>query len=79
MRDRRLAHVAARGEVARTHFGDVGELPQDRESGRIGRGLEEPHVRVGLTFHPATVLTDVYIVKYQYTTRTATEAGAIQP
>ena len=46
----------------------VAQLAQDRESGRVGGGLEEQHVGVGLAFHPATVLTNVYIVKYQYST-----------
>ena len=70
VRDRRLAHVATGGEVASANLGEIAQLAQDRESGRIGGRLEQQHVGVGLSFHYANVLTDVYIVKYQYRRRT---------
>ena len=78
VRDGRLADVAAGGEVAGADLGDVAQLAQDREPGRVGGGLEEEDVGVGLALHAANVLTSVYIVKYQYsdhdpiTTRGAT-------
>ena len=51
MRDRRLAHVAASGEVARADFGDVAQLAQDREPGRVRGGLEQEDVGIGLALH----------------------------
>ena len=51
VRDGRLADVAAGGEVAGAHLGAVAELAEDRESGRVGGGLEEPHVGIGLALH----------------------------
>ena len=68
VRHRRLADVAAGGEVTGADLGAVAQLAQDRESGRVGGGLEEQDVGVGLALHTPTVLTDVYIVKYQYST-----------
>ena len=66
MRHGRLADVAAGREVAGTHLGAVTQLAQDRESCRVGGGLEQQHVRIRLAFHPVTVLTNVYLDKYQY-------------
>ena len=68
VRDGRLADVAAGREVARTHFGAVAQLAQDRQAGRVRGGLQQQDVGVGLSLHAATVLTDVYIVKYKYRT-----------
>ena len=66
VRHGRLADVAAGGEVARADLGAVAQLAQDREAGGVGGGLEEQDVGIGLALHPTNVLTDVYIVKYQY-------------
>ena len=53
VRDGRLADVAAGGEVAGADLGAVAQLAQDREPGRVGGGLEEQDVRVGLALHMA--------------------------
>ena len=66
VRDGRLADVAAGGEVARADLCAVAQLAEDLEPGRVGGGLEQEDVGVGLALHPATVSTNVYIVKYQY-------------
>ena len=71
MRDGRLAHVAACGEVTRADLVAVAQLAEDREAGGVGGGLEEQDIGVGLALHVDNVLTDAYIVKYQYDKRTA--------
>ena len=70
MGDRGLADVAAVHEVAGADLVGVAQLAQDREPGRVGGGLEQAHVGVGLALHRSTtVLTSIYIVKYQYSQR----------
>ena len=66
VRDRWLADVAAGREVARAHLGTIAQLAQDGESGRVGGGLQKLDIGVGLAFHVSTVLTKVYLDKYQY-------------
>ena len=51
VRDGRLADVAARREVAGADLRGVAQLAQDRQPGRVGGGLEEQDVGVGLAFH----------------------------
>ena len=74
MRHRRLADVAAGREVAGADLGAVAQLAQDRKSGRVGGGLEQQDIRIGLAFHGVTVLTNVYIDKYQYMHRRPVQA-----
>ena len=67
VRHGRLADVAARREVTGADLGGVAQLAEDREPGRVGGGLQEQDVGIGLALHfSATVLTSIYIVKYQY-------------
>ena len=51
VRDGRLADVAAGGEVAGADLGAVAQLAEDREPGRVGGGLQEQDVGVGLALH----------------------------
>ena len=64
--DRRLGHVAARGEVACTNATSGRELAENGEAAEIGDALEKEHVGISLAFHTRNVLTDLDIVKYQY-------------
>ena len=62
-----LADIAAGGEVAGAHGLFLAQLAEDREPRRVGGGLEEQDVRIGLALHlERNVLTNDYIVKYQY-------------
>ena len=76
VRHGRLADVTAGGEVAGADLGAVAQLAKDLEPGRVGRGLEQEDVGVCLALHSrATVLTSLYIVKYQYSARPKTPAA----
>jgi hypothetical protein len=70
VRDRRLADVAARREVARAHLARPDQLADDGESRRVAEGLEELDVGVeegGVrTGHDGIISTNIYIDKYQY-------------
>ena len=68
MRHRGLADVAAGSEVAGADLVAVAQLAEDGEASRVGGGLEEEDVGIGLSFHAATVLTSIYVDKYQYNT-----------
>lgn len=67
--NRRLADIAARGEVAGTDKRFGAQLAEDRQSGRVGCSLEEEDVRIGLAFHALTISTAIYIVNRRYSTR----------
>jgi hypothetical protein len=67
--DGRLRDVAAGHEVAGAHGVAARELSQDRETRRIRRTLEQERVGIGHLPHAGMVLTDTYIVKYQYRMR----------
>ncbi len=69
VRHGRLAHIAASREVAGAYLCAIAQLAEDGQPGRIGGRLEEQDIRIGLAFHGLTVLTDVYLDKYQYITR----------
>ena len=70
VRDRWLADVAARGEVAGARLGLGGELPDDRESGGIREGRQEADLRVevgGLrSCHARSISFDFDIDKIRY-------------
>jgi hypothetical protein len=51
MRDRRLADLAAGGEVAGADSVLLAQLAEDREPRGIRGGLQEQDVRVGLALH----------------------------
>lgn len=61
-----LRDVTARGEVAGAHSVGRDELAKDGQPARVGGPLEEQRVRIRRSLHPATVLTTIDIVKYQY-------------
>ena len=42
------------------------ELAQDREPGGIRRALQQQGIRIDEALHVRMVLTNIYIVKYQY-------------
>jgi hypothetical protein len=64
----RLGDLAAGREVARTDAIIVGQLPQDRQAGRVRRSLQEEDVWVARPLHGRMVLTTIDICKYQYAT-----------
>ena len=64
--DRGLRDVAAGGEVAGADVLTARELAQDREPGGVRRTLQQQGIRVDEALHDRMVLTNIYIVKYQY-------------
>ena len=66
VRDRRLGHVMTDRDVAGAHGAGQGKLPQDGQPDRVGSGLQQEHVGFDLSLHAASVLTTVYLDKYQY-------------
>ena len=67
MRDGRLGHVVPARDVAGADRACQGKLSKDGQPDRIGCGLQEQDLGVGMALHPASVLTNVYLDKYQYT------------
>jgi hypothetical protein len=78
MRDRRLGHVAAGGEVARAHAVAVGELAQDGESGGVRGPLEEEGVGVDEALH-AVILTSVDVARQDADIETRRYANPRRP
>ena len=77
VRDRRLADITAGREFAGADLVEVAQLAQDRQARGVGGGLKEQHVGIGLSFHRVTVLTSIYLDKYQYRSQTTRwNAGA---
>jgi arsenite methyltransferase len=67
MRDRGLGDIVAGPDVAGADRSGQHKLPQDGQSRRVRGGLEQEDVRIRMAFHPAIVLTSIYLDKYQYT------------
>ena len=67
VRHRWLGHVVAACDVACADRAGQGQLTEDGQADRVSCGLQEQDLGVGMALHPASVLTNVYLDKYQYT------------
>ena len=67
VRDRRLADVAAAREVAGADLAVLGQLPDDGQAGRVGKGLEQLDLGVDGALHADILSTNFDIDKYQST------------
>ena len=66
MGDRRLGHVIAARDVAGTHMAGQRQLAQDCQSDRVGRGLQEQDLGIGLALHAVQCIDKCLFSKYQY-------------